>query len=71
MRPPELSQLGLSLTNVILTTWEYAPRVIDYAPKIIYSTGVTHDDRHLQSSHFYNTGHRIFFKRRVLSTFVR
>jgi hypothetical protein len=34
MRPPELSQLGLSLTNVILKTLEYAPRVIDYAPRV-------------------------------------
>ena len=25
--------------------------------KNIYGTGVTHDDRHLQSSYFYSTGH--------------
>jgi hypothetical protein len=35
----------------------YAPRVINYAPRNIYSAGVTHDDHQLQSSHFYSTGH--------------
>jgi len=26
-------------------------------PENIYSTGITHDDRHLQLSYFYSTGH--------------
>jgi hypothetical protein len=25
----------------------------------IYSTGVTHDDRHITIKHFYSTGHRL------------
>ncbi len=47
---------------------EHHSRVINYAPRVIskstimllennYNTDVTQDNRHLQSSYFYSTGH--------------
>ncbi len=39
---------------IILTILEMSSIV----PENIYSTGITHDDRHLQLPYFYSTGHR-------------
>ncbi len=51
-----LVTLEVSLAHILFFII-YAPRVINYAPRNIYSTGVTHDDHHLQSSDFHSTGH--------------
>jgi hypothetical protein len=53
----ELSEVTLQVvaspTIVILMTLEVSFMLLE----IIYSTCITHDDRHLQSSYFYSTGH--------------
>jgi hypothetical protein len=58
MKPLELSEVTLQIvvspTIIILTTLEVSFMVLEH----IYSTGVTHDDRHLLSSYFYSTGHK-------------
>jgi hypothetical protein len=41
-------------TIVILTTLEVSFMLLEN----IYSTGITNDNRHLQSSDFYSTGYR-------------
>jgi hypothetical protein len=66
----ELTESDVPSCGVILMTLEvsftiiicfiiYAPRVINYAPRNIYSTGSTHDNHHLRLSYFYSTGHRL------------
>ncbi len=55
-----MTQLGASLAIVILATLEVSFKRLELSIMLlenIYSTGITHDDRHLQSSYFYSTGH--------------
>ncbi len=52
-------QIVASLMIVILTTLEVSFMLLDSSITLlenIYSTGVTHDDCHLRSSYFYDTG---------------
>jgi hypothetical protein len=55
-----MPQLGASLTIVILMTLEVSFMLLESSIRLlenIYSTGFTHDDRHLRMSYFYSTGH--------------
>jgi hypothetical protein len=50
-----MTELGVSLTLVNLTTLELSFMLLELAIMLlenIYSTGVTHDDRHSQLPHF-------------------
>ncbi len=59
MTPLESSQVMLQVvaspTIIILMTLEVSFMLQGNS----YSRGVTHDNRHLQSSYFYITGHRL------------
>jgi hypothetical protein len=53
-----MPQLGASLTIIILMTLEVSFMLIVTSIMLldnIYSTGITHDNCHLQSSYFYST----------------
>jgi hypothetical protein len=54
-------QIVASLMIVILMTVEVSFMFLESSIMLlenIFSTGITHDGRHLQSSYFYSTGHR-------------
>jgi hypothetical protein len=52
-----MAQTTFRFSPVSFGLSEHAPRGADYAPRNIYSTGVTHDDHHLQLTVCYSTGH--------------
>jgi hypothetical protein len=47
------AKVAASPTIVTLTTLEVSFMLLEN----VYSTGVTYDNLHLRSSHFYSTGH--------------
>jgi len=52
-------QLGASVTIVILMTLELSSMLLESSIMLlqsIYSTSITHEDRHLRLSDFYSTG---------------
>jgi hypothetical protein len=56
-----MPQVVASLTITILTTLEVSFTILELSLMLldtIYSTGITHDDRHLHSSYFYSKDHR-------------
>jgi hypothetical protein len=57
-------QLGALHRIIILTTLDVSFMLLELSIMLlenIYSTGVTHDNRHLQSSYFYSTGHSLLW----------
>jgi len=61
MTPLELSEVTLQVmaspTIIIMKTLEVSFMLLEN----LYSTVITHDDRHLQSSYFYITGYILLF----------
>jgi hypothetical protein len=63
MTPPELSEWRLNMASLaifILASLEVSFKLLESSIMLlenIYSTCITHDDRHVQLSYFYSTGH--------------